>query len=48
MNEPGGYEWLRGEGADKVLFIDEWTDPTPRCLLEQHADQKMSEDDKKK
>lgn len=39
MNEPGGYEWLRGEGAHEVLFIDECSDATPQYLLEQHADQ---------
>lgn len=41
MNEPGGYEWLRGEGAHEVPFIDECSDPTPQCLVEQHAAPKL-------
>lgn len=36
MNEPGGYEWLRGEGAHEVLLIDECSDAAPQHLLEQH------------
>lgn len=37
MNEPGGYEWLRGEGAREVLLIDDCSDSAPEHLQEQHA-----------
>lgn len=40
MNEPGGYEWLRGERAHEELFIDECSDATPQYLPEQDANQK--------
>lgn len=35
MNGPGGYEWLRGEGAQEVPFIDESSNAaTPQYLLQ--------------
>lgn len=36
MNEPGGYEWLRGEGAHEVLLVDECSNAAPQHSLEQH------------
>lgn len=39
MNEPGGYEWLQGEGAHEFLFIDERTHPTLQEWNFQRADQ---------
>lgn len=38
INEPGAYEWLRGEGAREVLFIQQCSDAAPQSLLKQHAD----------